>query len=117
MKLIIAGSRTLSPNLGFIDFCFEKAANMVTEIVSGGAKGVDRSGEAFADGMGIPVKKFEADWDAHGSAAGPIRNKQMAEYADKLLLIWDGESKGSANMKRQMQKLNKPILEVIIREL
>lgn len=60
-------------------------------------------------------KEFPADWKAHGKAAGPIRNKQMAEYADALLLIWDGESKGSASMKNEMLKLNKPVYEVIIK--
>jgi len=59
--------------------------------------------------------EFPADWDTHGRAAGPIRNKQMAEYGDALLLIWDGESRGSANMKSNMKKLGKPVYEIIIK--
>ena len=59
---------------------------------------------------------FDADWETHGKAAGPIRNAQMAKYADALLLIWDWKSKGSANMKQEMFKLNKPVYEVIIGE-
>jgi hypothetical protein len=39
----------------------------------------------------------------------------MAEEADALLLIWDGESKGSANMKKEMLFKNKPVYEVILR--
>ena len=50
----------------------------------------------------------------NGKAAGHVRNKKMAEYGDALLLIWDGKSKGSANMKKEMQKLNKPIYEVTL---
>ncbi len=65
--------------------------------------------------MKLPVKEFPADWDQHGNAAGPIRNAQMADYADALLLIYDGESRGSLNMRKQMAQLKKPIYEVILK--
>ena len=39
----------------------------------------------------------------------------MAAYANALLLIWDGESKGRKSMKSEMAKLDKPIYEIIIR--
>jgi hypothetical protein len=39
----------------------------------------------------------------------------MAEYADALLLIWDGESKGSLNMKQRMIGLKKPVYEVVLK--
>ncbi len=117
MKLIIAGSRTLSLPTQFIDWAVDQFpfSSQIDEVVSGCAKGVDTSGEWAADYFDIPVKKFPANWNTHGKAAGHIRNKQMAEYADALLLIWDGESKGSANMKSQMEKLNKPVYEVILK--
>jgi predicted Rossmann fold nucleotide-binding protein DprA/Smf involved in DNA uptake len=86
-----------------------------TEVVSGGAKGIDFQGEEYANCRGIPVKKFIADWYANGKAAGPIRNKQMARYSDGALIIWDGSSKGSSNMKEEMLKLNKKVFEVIIK--
>lgn len=38
----------------------------------------------------------------------------MAEYGDALLLIWDGKSRGNASMKKEMQKQNKPIFEVVL---
>lgn len=120
MKLIIAGSRHLNVPLQFIDWCVDLMDiedGSIEEVVSGGARGVDKSGEWAADYFDIPVKLFPADWNKHGHAAGPIRNKQMAEYADALLLIWDGESKGSANMKKEMQKLNKPIYEFILKKV
>jgi hypothetical protein len=87
-----------------------------SEIVEGGAKGIDACGKAFANKYEFTHKLFPADWDKHGKAAGHIRNKQMAEYADALLLIWDGESRGSANMKSQMEKLKKPVYEIILKE-
>ena len=127
MKLIIAGSRTLTVSNKFLDSFITMEKLQITEIVSGGASGIDECGENFQKcytEMGVryynpntpTLTKFLADWKAHGKAAGPIRNKQMAEYADALLLIWDGESRGSASMKNEMVKLNKPVYEIIIRK-
>jgi hypothetical protein len=118
MKLIIAGSRTihLAPPVMesiLVDLCNIRSAE---EIVSGAAKGIDTSGEWFADRHGVPIKQFPADWDKHNKAAGHIRNKEMADYADALLLIWDGESRGSKNMKENMTKQGKPVYEVILRK-
>lgn len=116
MKLIIAGSRTLDPSYGFIWSAIKMLGiTNITEIVSGTAGGVDTEGEHWASHAGVNVKRFPADWDKHGKAAGHIRNKEMAVYADALLLIWDGDSRGSANMRDNMRKLNKPIYEVIVR--
>lgn len=48
---------------------------------------------------GVAVRHFPADWKTHGKAAGPIRNREMAEAgADALLALWDGESKGTSSM-------------------
>ncbi len=84
-------------------------------MLSGGAKGVDGIGERYAHLIGADVEKHIPDLVIKGKAAGPIRNRLMAQTADALLLIWDGESRGSKNMKEEMQKLNKPIYEVILR--
>ena len=112
MKVIIAGSRDITDEKFVIDE-FWKLPIEATEIVSGCAKGVDTIGEFIAESIGIPVKKFPADWKTHGKAAGPIRNKQMAEYADAAIVIHNG-SRGSLNMIEQMKKLNKPVYEVKI---
>ena len=86
----------------------------IDEIVSGGCAGADEYGESFAEIYGFPVKIFNPNWKAHGKAAGPIRNKLMAEYGDMLVLFWDGKSKGSGNMLKTMQSLNKKCIEVIV---
>ena len=45
-----------------------------------------------------PVKKFPADWGGLGKRAGYLRNEQMADYADALIAVWDGKSKGTKHM-------------------
>ena len=72
--------------------------NPFTEIVSGGARGADRVGEFVAQFYNIPVKRFIPDWDTLGKRAGYVRNAEMAEYADALLVFWDKKSKGSEHM-------------------
>jgi len=130
MKLIIAGSRHYSSAFDIVKLAFDfipelreaYAADEITEVVSGTAEGIDKGGERWArnaqrkmDGQGPLVTRFPPDWEKLGKAAGPVRNRQMAEYGDALLLIWDGESVGSKNMRLQMEKLGKPIYEVVFR--
>ena len=99
LKLIVAGSR------GFDDYGLLRAkldALLATSpdavIVSGGASGADALGERYAKDRGLAVKRFPAQWQAYGRAAGPIRNQAMAKYADALVAFWDGKSRGTANM-------------------
>lgn len=123
MKLIIAGTRTFKITPSDIwDFLvgFGVEGYSVSQVVSGGASGVDASGEDFANiylsDKKDFLKRFPADWNAYGKAAGPMRNGQMAEYADALLVIWDGESSGSKNMKERMVGMGKPVYEVVLRK-
>jgi hypothetical protein len=121
LKVIIAGSRTLN-NPSVVDNVITQAFNKWMandpenwrkyyrpEIVSGGAQGVDFCGEMLAKRSGLPLTVFPANWNEHGRSAGIIRNKEMAKYADALIAVWDGESRGTANMIDEMTKLNKLI--------
>ena len=116
MKLIIAGSRTVNVSIAELDELIRYLCLTPTEIVSGTARGVDQCGEAWARARNVPIKQFPADWDRFGKSAGHKRNAQMAEYGDVLLLIWDGESKGSAGMKSIMEKHNKIVLQAIVKK-
>lgn len=108
MKVIIAGSREgFSQRL--LDEAMENCGFVVTEVVSGGARGVDRLGEAWAGERGIDVTQFIPDWNGPtGKAAGHVRNRQMGDYADAAVVLWDGQSKGSKGMIDYMKKLGKP---------
>lgn len=71
----------------------------IGEVVSGKAPGVDALGDRWSieTGRGESTP-FPAKWHLHDKAAGPIRNQEMAEYADALIAIWDGKSRGTKNM-------------------
>ena len=97
MKTIIAGSRNLDKP-EYVEEAIRECGWEVTGVVSGGARGVDQQGEHYARLNGLPVFLFPAYGGLHGKAAGAIRNRQMAENAEALIAIWDGQSKGTKNM-------------------
>jgi hypothetical protein len=99
MKVIIAGGRDYN-NYEELKWFVSSIliATFDIEIVSGGATGADALGERFAKEYGHKLKIFPADWDKYKWAAGPIRNNEMAEYADALIAFWDGKSRGTKNM-------------------
>lgn len=113
MKVIIAGSRTYQANKArqyVLDAINDSGwAGDITEIVHGGARGIDAAAHDVCEGQ-WPVKVFPADWMKHGKAAGPIRNREMADYADALIAVWDGKSRGTASMIAAMMDLSKPVL-------
>lgn len=121
IKVIVAGSRTLN-KASYVDTAVAQAFNKwmseyqdnwkqytQPEIVSGGARGVDFEAEMYAKRKSLPLKVFMADWDTHGKKAGMLRNHDMASYADRLIAIWDGASKGTLNMISLMVSKNKPV--------
>lgn len=98
MRIIIAGSRTVTETQlrKALEWC--PWIDFVSCVISGGAKGADQFGERWANETGLEVKQFLADWDKFGRRAGPLRNKVMADHAHGLLAVWDGSSRGTASM-------------------
>jgi hypothetical protein len=99
-RVIIAGCRDFKD----YDLLKEKVCTILQnvpgeiEIVSGTCRGTDQMGERLAHEKGWAVKQFPADWQAHGKMGGPIRNKEMAVYADALVVFLSEKSRGSRNM-------------------
>lgn len=80
-----------------------------TIIISGGARGVDSYAAGAARDFGLVLVEYPADWDAHGRAAGMIRNKLVVDQADKVVAFWDGESAGTANALNLTRDAHKPV--------
>jgi hypothetical protein len=121
MRTIVAGSRLIedySIVVRAIEGCDFK--DKITEVVSGKAIGVDTLGERWAEENGLPVKPFPVEpheWILYGKSAGYLRNEEMADYADALILIWTGDkenSPGSHNMLEIAKCLGLKTHEVVI---
>ena len=120
LKVIIAGSRDIF-DFQILEQAIQLSGFNIKEVVSGGARGVDKSGECWAKRKNIPIKQFIPDWGnidkedvvvrqnqygSYNAKAGMERNEEMAKYADALILIWDGESSGSKNMLETAERYN-----------
>ena len=115
MKVIFAGSRTIPPWVG--DELAEMAGRIahlrcwtITEIVYGGARGMDECGRRWAERHGVPFKKFAADW-SQGKKAGLLRNIEMAEYADALIAVTAG-TPGTRHMIQTARRRKLPMIVI-----
>lgn len=101
MITIIAGSRE-GPTARDIAEALEYCSWTPSVVVSGGARGGDRAGELWAGLHGVPVVRMLAKWQRPDGTidrgAGHKRNEQMAEQAEALLALWDGQSPGTRHM-------------------
>jgi hypothetical protein len=97
MKVIIAGSRSITDPRE-VEAAIRESGFEIAEVVCGGARGVDMLGCEWAQERGIPVAWYPAEWDRYGKSAGYRRNEKMALYADALIAVWDGESRGTKHM-------------------
>lgn len=104
MKVAIIGSR----NLGVIGLENFLPKN-VTEIVSGGARGVDICAREYAQAHGIQLTEFLPDYTRYGRSAPLKRNLEIIAYADLVLAFWDGKSHGTKYVIDNCQKQGVPI--------
>ena len=115
MKTIIAGSRHLN-SINHVIEAVNLSKFKIAEVICGEARGPDTQGKNWAFIHDIPVKSFPADWEKYGKRAGYLRNEEMAKYGEALILIWDGESKGSEHMLNLAKKYDLKIFVLIIKK-
>ena len=107
MKLLIAGSRSITS----FDLSPYVPAD-VELIITGGAKGVDTLAEAYAKERGIPTVTVKPCYERYGRAAPILRDEEMVDMADSVLVIWDGVSRGSKQTADYARKKGKPLTVV-----
>lgn len=134
MRVIVAGSRDVTDYTLVCDAVEQgqkKLKIKIKEVVSGGARGVDKLGEKWAEENGVNSTVFEANWnnikgenvflkkkinpytkreEFYNANAGFERNQKMAEYADCLIAVNLG-TPGTEDMIKRMKKLGKPVFE------
>lgn len=103
LKVAIIGSRSLKIR----DFTKFLPAN-TTEIVSGGARGIDLCARNYAITHGIKLTEFLPDYKTFGKIAPLLRNNQIVEYSDMVLGFWDGKSTGTANVIKRCRNKGVP---------
>lgn len=107
MRIAVVGSRSIEK----VDL--ESYISGKVELVSGGAVGVDACAAAYAEKNGLPLKVFLPQYRRYGRGAPIVRNKEIVEYADKVLVFWDGRSKGTQSVIQYAHKIGKPCRVVL----
>ncbi len=111
MRALFSGSR---------DWHNQKAVEEViaalppdSTVIHGGARGLDKIAGVLAHSYSLPVKRYAAEWNKLGKAAGPIRNLKMIKegHPDHIYIFFKegAVNKGSKNMLRLAIKNNIPL--------
>lgn len=111
MKIAIIGSRAITK----VDIS-KYIPKDTTEIVSGGAKGIDTLAREYAMSYGIKLTEFLPDYKRYRKGATFKRNLQIIGYADSVLAFWDGRSKGTEYIINECKRINKQV-DIIMFEL
>ncbi len=126
MKVVICGPRDYFDYDVLCD-AIEASGFEITEVISGGANGVDRLAERWAKENGVKCTIFEAEWDnfklpgciikvkpgttyKYNSQAGFYRNGKMAEYGHAVIAIITG-SHGTADMVNKAKAAGLKVFE------
>jgi hypothetical protein len=109
MKVAIIGSRSL-----VVGDLYKYISDECDEIVSGGAKGIDKCAEDFAYKHNLKLTVILPQYSCYGKAAPLIRNRKIVDYADEVVAFWDRLSKGTKNVIDYCSKTGKKCTVIYI---
>lgn len=118
MKTIaIVGSRQIENPMETIhntNFTEEKIRNFlrdiltdeISQVVTGGAKGVDKIAEEEAKALNIPVLVIRPE-DPSKKQDYILRNFKIVDLSDEVYVFWNGKSKGTKSVMKYAVKVKK----------
>ena len=111
MKVAVVGSRAVT-----VENLEAYLPAGVSEIVSGGAVGVDSCAKEYAREKGLLYKEFLPNYARYKRAAPIKRNEQIVQYADRVIAFWDGKSRGTKYTIDFCKSLGKEITVIVVGE-
>jgi hypothetical protein len=117
--VLVSGSRSIG---NYDMFCklIKQTGWEITEIMHGGAKGVDSLAARYCKENKIPEVVMKADWNNHGNAAGPLRNQQMVELikekGGRVFVLHDGESRGTKHCKEYAESKGLEVYYCVLKQ-
>lgn len=107
MKVAVVGSRTVDER--YYELLCSKIPQGTSVIISGGAKGADALAKIYAEENELEYIEFKPNYEKYGRAATIRRNKQIVSLADYVLVLWDGQSRGSSFVMKYCLKTHTPL--------
>ena len=104
MRVAVIGSRGL-----VVDDLGKYLPKETTEIVSGGAKGIDSCAREYAQQHGLKLTEYLPEYSKYGRSAPLKRNITIIENADLILAFWDGTSRGTKYVIDNCKKRSVPV--------
>lgn len=104
MVVAIVGSRGIETDFK------EMLPQGIEKIISGGARGVDRTAERIAKEEGIAIEVLDPDYKTYGRKAPLIRNREIVERAELVFAVWDGRSRGTKFTMDEADRRGKGLL-------
>lgn len=105
MKVAVIGTRTIYVKVNQLD---DYLPENTTELVSGGARGIDCCARIYAIERDVKISHFIPEYEKYGKSAPLKRNIQIIEYSDMVLAFWDGKSHGTEYVIKNCHKMNVP---------
>lgn len=122
MKILVCGPHTSDDPATLKEMVFATLWNIhsklypIDSVIEGEAKMVDTFAREWAESECVEVLECPADWENHGRAAGPIRNKEMLSYSPNLVVAISDvpilQTRGTRNMLHQAQRNRVPTMIV-----
>lgn len=114
MKILVCGGRDYSDEGAVARVLdeYERGAAEPPTLIHGAARGADTIAAVYAECRGWPIERYPADWAKYGTAAGPIRNRQMLDQGKPDLVIAFPGGRGTADMIRRAEKAGVPVRRV-----
>ena len=111
MRVAVIGSRNVTPDA--LEQLLRAIPAECSEIVSGGARGADSLAREAAGRLFVPLTEFLPEYETFGRAAPIRRNRQIVEYCDFLIAVWDGDSPGTRDALLCALRLQRPVKVLI----
>ncbi len=119
MKVIIAGSRGIkaAPGRELLEMGIGDARSSgieITEVVCGkGRAGVDKSARDWAAENSLPVTTFGADYDTNRAYGGCMRNHELVESGDALIVVTTGTA-GTEHLIHAARAKGMPVFVIAV---
>lgn len=105
MKVAVVGSRGLD-----FEILRKHLPAGTTAVISGGARGIDKSAARLAKQCGFAFEEYLPDYARYGVRAPLKRNDVIIEKADLIVAFWNGKSRGTGYVIRQCREKRKPMI-------